>query len=186
MVWLLSFLWWWLCCCRFFFVVFFVLDPCLIMQYFVSFVFMQSWGSGSGVGVPLSNIPFIINMANIPKIQKALYPRIPKIDPSIPYPFKYLQNYPVSLYVLANIPVSIKTFPGPQSSHWEGRAGCSTVIIFLAAMWLILLFASSLRYHGWQCVVCHFLSLINAFDISVLLFLKKCIHFWKVHGIMNT
>ena len=27
-------------------------------------------------------------MANIPKIQKALYPYIPKIDPSIPYPFK--------------------------------------------------------------------------------------------------
>ena len=72
---------------------------------------------GGGGGVPVSNIPFIINMANIPKIQKALYPRIPKIDPSIPYPFKYLQNYPVSLYALANIPVSIKTFPGPQSSH---------------------------------------------------------------------
>ena len=29
-------------------------------------------------------------MANIPKIQEALYPLIPKIDPSIPYPVKYL------------------------------------------------------------------------------------------------
>ena len=53
-------------------------------------------------------------MANIPKNQKALYPHIPKLDqskkkdkdqesiqssttPSIPYPFKYLQKYPVSL-----------------------------------------------------------------------------------------
>ena len=36
-------------------------------------------------------------MANIPKIQKAFYPHIPKIDPSIPYPFKYLQKYPVFL-----------------------------------------------------------------------------------------
>ena len=33
-------------------------------------------------------------MANIPKIQRALYPHIPKIDPSIPYPFKYLQEIP--------------------------------------------------------------------------------------------
>ena len=36
-------------------------------------------------------------MANIPKIQKALYPHIPKIDPSFQYPLKYLQKYPVSL-----------------------------------------------------------------------------------------
>ena len=37
-------------------------------------------------------------MAFIPKIHKeALYPHTPKIDPSIPYPFKYLQKYPVSL-----------------------------------------------------------------------------------------
>ena len=36
-------------------------------------------------------------MANISKIQKAWYLHIPKIDPSIPYPLKYLQNYPVSL-----------------------------------------------------------------------------------------
>ena len=36
-------------------------------------------------------------MAIIPKIQRALYPYITKIDPSIPYPFKYLQQYPVSL-----------------------------------------------------------------------------------------
>ena len=51
-------------------------------------------------------------MANIPKIQKALYPHIPKIDPSIPlniyknilYPFKFLTN----------ISVSLKTLPGPH------------------------------------------------------------------------
>ena len=49
-------------------------------------------------------------MANIPNIQKALYPNIPKIDSSIPYPFKYLQKYSVSLEFLANIPVSLKTF----------------------------------------------------------------------------
>ena len=38
-------------------------------------------------------------MANIPKIQKALYPHIPKIDPSNPYPFKCLQKCPASLKV---------------------------------------------------------------------------------------
>ena len=48
-------------------------------------------------------------MANIPKIQKALYPHIPKIDPSIQYPLKYLQKYPVSLY-----PCIPKTLPGPR------------------------------------------------------------------------
>ena len=45
-------------------------------------------------------------MANIPRIQKALYPHLPKIDPSIPNPFKYLQKisrnplsfWPISLY----------------------------------------------------------------------------------------
>ena len=36
-------------------------------------------------------------MANISNNQKVLYPHIPKIDQSIPYPFKYLQKYPVSL-----------------------------------------------------------------------------------------
>ena len=36
-------------------------------------------------------------MASIPEIQKALDPHTPKIDLSIPYPFKYLQKYPVSL-----------------------------------------------------------------------------------------
>ena len=36
-------------------------------------------------------------MADIPKNQKALYPHIPKIDPSILSPFKYLQKCPVSL-----------------------------------------------------------------------------------------
>ena len=38
-----------------------------------------------------------MNMANIPKIPKALYPHIPKIYPSTPYPLKYLQKYPLSL-----------------------------------------------------------------------------------------
>ena len=36
-------------------------------------------------------------MANIPQIQKAFYSYYPKIDPSIRYPFQYLQKYPVSL-----------------------------------------------------------------------------------------
>ena len=53
-------------------------------------------------------------MANIPKIQKALYPHIPKIDPSILYPFKYFQNIPYPFNCLANIPVFLKTLPGPQ------------------------------------------------------------------------
>ena len=43
-------------------------------------------------------------MANIPKIQKALHPHIPKIDPSIQYPYKYFLKDPVSLYFFANIP----------------------------------------------------------------------------------
>ena len=47
------------------------------------------------------------DMANFPKIQEALYPHIFKIDPSIPYPFKFL----------ANIPVSPKTLPGPHFLH---------------------------------------------------------------------
>ena len=34
-------------------------------------------------------------MANIPKIQRALYPKIHKIDPSIQYLFNYLQKYPI-------------------------------------------------------------------------------------------
>ena len=53
-----------------------------------------------GGGSPVSHIPLIflkIDMANISKIQKALYPYMPKIDPSILYPFKYLQKYPVFL-----------------------------------------------------------------------------------------
>ena len=53
-------------------------------------------------------------MANIPKIKLALYPHIPKIDLSIPYPFKYVQNIPYPFNFLVNIPVSLKTLPGPQ------------------------------------------------------------------------
>ena len=40
----------------------------------------------------ISHIPNI-NMANIPEIQKTLYPHIPKIDPSIQYPYKDLGPY---------------------------------------------------------------------------------------------
>ena len=76
------------------------------------------WGGGGGSpSIPLiilkkiSHIPNR-NMANISKNQKALYPHITKIDPSIPYPFKYLQNTPYSFTFLANIPVSLKTLPG--------------------------------------------------------------------------
>ena len=43
-------------------------------------------------------------MANIPIIQKALYPHIPKIDQSIQYPFKYLQKYSVTLQVFGQYP----------------------------------------------------------------------------------
>ena len=39
--------------------------------------------------------PEKINMENIPKIQKELYPHIPKIDPSIPYPIKPLDSGPL-------------------------------------------------------------------------------------------
>ena len=64
---------------------------------------MEALGGGGGVlSIPLiilkiSHIPKI-NMGNIPKIQRALYPHIHKIDPNTPYPFKYLQKYPVSLF----------------------------------------------------------------------------------------
>ena len=53
-------------------------------------------------------------MANITKIQKALYPHIPKIDPSIPYPFKYLQKYSVSLQVFGQYPCITTPLPGPH------------------------------------------------------------------------
>ena len=49
-------------------------------------------------------------MANISKIQKTLYTHIPKIDTSIPYPFKYLHNIPYPFKFLANILVSLKPF----------------------------------------------------------------------------
>ena len=63
---------------------------------------MRPWKAGGGGGVgPVSHISLIIlknipeiNMANIPKTQNALYPDIPKIDPSISYPFKYSKNIP--------------------------------------------------------------------------------------------
>ena len=62
-------------------------------------------------------------MANIPKIQKALYP-ISLIDQNILYPFKYLQKYHVSLITfLANIPVFLKkTLPGPHLSTCKGNS----------------------------------------------------------------
>ena len=52
-------------------------------------------------GVPVLNITLSIlklshipkrNMANIPNVQKALYPSIPRSDPSILYPFRYFQR----------------------------------------------------------------------------------------------
>ena len=52
-------------------------------------------------------------MAKIPKIQKALYHHIPKIDQSVLYPFKYFQKIPYPFKFLANIPVSVKILPGP-------------------------------------------------------------------------
>ena len=61
----------------------------------------------------ISSVPKI-NMANIPQIQKALYPHIPKIDTSISYPFKYLQNIPYSFTFLAKFTVTLKTLPGPH------------------------------------------------------------------------
>ena len=70
--------------------------------YIVSAVTLHHWGPGRrGPSIPypfnyFEKYPSFpkINMANIPKIQKALHPHIPKIDTSIPYPFKYLQKYP--------------------------------------------------------------------------------------------
>ena len=41
-------------------------------------------------------------MANIPKNQKPLYPHIPKIDPSTPYPFNIIYK---------NIPYPFKFWP---------------------------------------------------------------------------
>ena len=55
-------------------------------------------------------------MANIPKIQKALYPHIPKIDLSILYPFKYLQKYPTSLLVFGQY-TCIRKNPSRASLH---------------------------------------------------------------------
>ena len=54
-------------------------------------------------------------MANIAKIQKALYPHIPKVDPSIRMP---LNIYKVSLIPLSFRPISLypKNLPGPQSA----------------------------------------------------------------------
>ena len=53
-------------------------------------------------------------MANIPKIQKALYPHVPKIDPNIPYPLNIYKSIPYPFMILANIHVSLKTLPGPH------------------------------------------------------------------------
>ena len=51
-------------------------------------------------------------MANIAKIQKALNPHIPKIDPSIRIPLNIYKNIPYPFHFWANIPVSLKTFQG--------------------------------------------------------------------------
>ena len=50
-------------------------------------------------------------MANIPNIHKALYPHLPKFDPSIP--LNIYKNVPYFFKLLANIPVSLKTLSGP-------------------------------------------------------------------------
>ena len=55
-------------------------------------------------------------MANISRIQKEMYPHIPQIDPSIPYPFIIYKNTPYPFKFLANTPVSLKTIPGPHRS----------------------------------------------------------------------
>ena len=84
---------------------------------------MRHWKGGSQYPISLLffwkifHIPKI-NMANIPKIQKALNPislkliqvsRIPlSIYKNIPYPFKFF----------ANVPVSLKTLPGLQWCRW--------------------------------------------------------------------
>ena len=54
-------------------------------------------------------------MANITEIQKALYPHIPKIYSSIPYPFKYLKKtsrIPLSFWPIAQY---------PQNTPWASK-----------------------------------------------------------------
>ena len=53
-------------------------------------------------------------MASIPKIQKALHPHISKIDPSIMYPFKCLQNIPYPFKFFGQYPCIPKNLPGPH------------------------------------------------------------------------
>ena len=55
-------------------------------------------------------------MANIPEIEKALYPHIPKIDP-VKYPVYLKKTIPYPFKFLANIVGSLKTLPGPH--NWE-------------------------------------------------------------------
>ena len=62
-------------------------------------------------------------MVKKPKIQKTLYPHIPKIDPSIPYPFIYLQKYPVSVYVFGQYPCI------PKNPSRASLLGTSYVLI---------------------------------------------------------
>ena len=73
---------------------------------------LKGGGGGAVSHIPLivlKNIPYPSNKSGkYPQIQKALYPHISKIDPSIQYPFNYLQKYHVSLYFFANIPISLK------------------------------------------------------------------------------
>ena len=51
-------------------------------------------------------------MTNIPKIQKALYPHILKLIQVPRIHLNIYKNIPY-LFYLANIPVSLKTRPGP-------------------------------------------------------------------------
>ena len=55
-------------------------------------------------------------MANIYKIQKALYPHIPKNDPSMLYPLNIYKKYPLSLYMFGLYPCIPKTLPGPHNN----------------------------------------------------------------------
>ena len=60
-------------------------------------------------------------MANIPKIQKACIPISLKVIRLFRIPFNINKNIPYPSKFLANIPVSLKTLPGPQYSCFVGN-----------------------------------------------------------------
>ena len=69
-----------------------------------------------------------------PKFRKHC-PIIPKIDPSITYPFEYLQKYPVSFKFLANIPKTTS-----RDSHFLGSdsvvVGSLLLLTFCACVYV--------------------------------------------------